>query len=97
MDKFVVLDEGDGPGTIKRVDDGDYLAYFKRSWVLKHNGTLIKDPKRFAYNYFPMSYSVSDNYTDGFIQNHRHYHVVCTLRRNVKQEARGRVLDWLEE
>jgi len=96
-DKFVVLDEGDGPGTIKRVDDGEYLAYFKRSWVLKNNGTLIKDPKRFAYNYFPMSYSVSDNYTDGFIQNHRHYHVVCTLRRNKKQPARGRILDWLEE
>ena len=40
---------------------------------------------------------IQDNYTDGFIQNKRHYDVVSTLRRNPKQAARGRILDWLEE
>ena len=60
MKKFVVLDEGDGPGHIRRVKDGEYLIYFKRSWVMKSNGTLTKEQsKKFKHNYFPMSYSVS--------------------------------------
>lgn len=96
--KLVILDEGDGSGHIQKVKNGNYLAYFKRSWVKKYNGTYYGKPSRFAHNYFPMSYSISDNYTDGLLRaTDRPYSIVSTLRRNPKQPARGRVLDWLEQ
>jgi hypothetical protein len=96
--KLVILDEGDGSGHIRQVKNGNYLAYFKRSWVNKENGTYSGKSSRFAHNYFPMSYSISDNYTDGLLRAiDRPYSIVSTLRRNPKQPARGRVLDWLEQ
>lgn len=92
--KLVVLDEGDGPGHVRHVKDGEYIAYFKRSWVRKVDGVFAHNPARYSHNYFPMAYSVSNNYTNGAILTTKRYHVVCTLRLNEKQPARRRVLGW---
>lgn len=37
--RLVVLDEGDHPGVWSGFKEGEYLSYFKRSWVQKKNGT----------------------------------------------------------
>jgi hypothetical protein len=60
----VVLDEGDGPGFFPPVGT-NFLAYFKRSWPMRKDGQLSKGapPKRHGRNYWPMAYSVSDDYT----------------------------------
>ena len=39
-----------------------YLAYFKRSWILRSDGKYKGVPRRFERNYLPMAYSVSDEY-----------------------------------
>lgn len=58
----VVLDEGDGPGFFPPVGT-NFLAYFKRSWPLRKDGKYAGPAKRHARNYWPMAYSVSDDYT----------------------------------
>jgi hypothetical protein len=70
--KLVVLDEGDGTGYFPPVKEGAYLAYFKRSWVAKKNGKYTGVPRRRAHNYFPMAYSMSDNYTTAILEPHDH-------------------------
>ena len=69
---MVVLDEGDGTGYFPPVKEGAYLAYFKRSWVAKKNGKYTGVPRRRAHNYFPMAYSMSDNYTTAILEPHDH-------------------------
>ena len=93
--RLVVLDEGDGPGHIRKVKSGEYLAYFKRSWVRKTDGAFASNPPRFKDRYFPMTYSVSNNYTSGVFDTMRTHDVVCTLRLNKKQPARARGLGWV--
>ena len=39
------------------------MAYFKRSWPLRKDGKYAGPAKRHARNYWPMAYSVSDDYT----------------------------------
>ena len=95
LDRLVVLDEGDGPGYIRKVRNGEYIAYFKRSWVRKTDGAFLSNPPRFRDRYFPMVYSVSNNYTSGVFDTVRTHDVVCTLRENKKQPARARVLSWV--
>lgn len=96
-DRLVVLDEGDGPGHIRKVKNGEYIAYFKRSWVRKSDGAFLANPIRFEDRYYPMTYSVSNNYTSGVFYTDRTHEIVCTLRKNVKQPARARILEWVAE
>lgn len=58
----MVLDEGDGAGFFPPVGT-NFLAYFKRSWPLRKDGKYAGPAKRHARNYWPMAYSVSDDYT----------------------------------
>ena len=42
--------------------EDSYLGYFKRSWVSKKDGAYTGTGKRYQRNYFPLAYSVADEY-----------------------------------
>ena len=96
--RLIILDEHDDPKP--KVKMNDYLAYFKRSYVLKKDGVvlgqLVNPPER----YFPFQYSMAAAYIPSRLEEERHRHldVVCTLRVGRGEfQARARVLQWTRQ
>ena len=107
-DRVIFIDENDSPGPHKDVYVGDFLAYFKRSWVNKDRRGLplrvSASKQHLASNaYFPMSYALADEYIDSKkinnIAGFRPVDVLCTLRSNSRNlnGGRERVLQWLQD
>mmetsp|Transcript_2284 Transcript_2284/g.2978 ORF Transcript_2284/g.2978 Transcript_2284/m.2978 type:complete len:471 (-) Transcript_2284:6-1418(-) len=107
--RLAVLEESDHPGNWNQVHKLDrVLAYMKRSWVDKRNGShhhhSIKKRSRDNQDtniltFLPLPYSVWDNYTLGLTLGlPRLYDIVCTVRTHaVVQPARTRIVQWLSE
>ena len=84
--KTVVLDEGDypqlfNPGDIPKV--GNFLLYFKRSYVQRTNGKF-KSYMNYArrIDVLPMTYTIADAYVRNMfnVLSKRDQELVCTLR-----------------
>jgi len=60
--RLVVLDEGDHHGFYPPVAKLPYLAYFKRSWIHKRDGTYLGPGKRLPRAFYPLPYAASDRY-----------------------------------
>jgi len=97
---LVVLDEGDGAGVYAKIAEHDYLVYLKRSWVTKKDGAYTGTGKRYARNYYPLAYSVSDSYFDASKTKDgadRTLDVLCSNRPTDKQPTRARVVRWVRD
>jgi hypothetical protein len=103
--KTIVLDEGDGPQLFE--PDGseeykktDWLLYFKRSYVRRHNGQF-KGYMGYVTNtnVLPMTYTVVEAYvkTAFNMMRDRNLDIVCTLRGSNGDPTRLRVRQWVEE
>jgi len=104
--KTVVLDEGDGPDLffIDGVPHGgikDWLLYFKRSFVRRHNGKFVGYmPYLLKHSgVLPMTYTIADAYVRPKFKffGGRPYEVVTTLRGHAHDPTRLRVRGWVEE
>lgn len=100
-ERVVFVDECDWQSPHPHVSP-PYLAYFKRSWVLKRDSVPtgpatnpITDVSM-RPNYFPTPYAIADQYLDPSlpeISGKRDLDVLCTLRDT--RGGRSRVLSWL--
>ena len=95
-DRVIIIDETDNHLPLPDVRDGDYLAYFKRSWIDKTTGRATMERQ----NYFPTPYAIADEYLNNEIPvaSHRPIDILCTLRGSrAKNGPRDRVSTWVKE
>eukprot|EP01035_Chromulina_nebulosa_P029351 gene29351-38887_t len=97
----VVLDEGDYPQLFSPEDGaGDFLLYFKRSFVRRSNG-IFHGYMNYLTNVrvLPMTYTIMEAYVrNSFMQaSERDQEILCTLRGSSHDPVRLRVRQWVKE
>jgi len=98
--KINCFDESDGSGANRNIAESTYLIYLKRSFVTKKDGLYTGQGRGYERNYFPMAYSVSDEYFDpqNFLSgSQRKLDIVCSNRPFDKQPTRSRIVYWVAD
>jgi len=98
--KTIILDEGDYQQLFEPGGAGQFLGYFKRSFVNRQNGKFLgymdylKNPL-----VLPMTYIIAEAYikTQFNLAASRDYELVCTLRGGAHDPTRLRVREWVEQ
>lgn len=98
--KTVVLDEGDWPSLFDAPGKGDWLLYFKRSYVSRGNG-IFKKYMDYIHKptVLPMTYPIAEAYVRNLfsLMKDRDIEITSTLRGSKADPCRMRVRQWVEE
>jgi hypothetical protein len=99
-EKTIILDEGDYPQLFEQPGPGEWLLYFKRSYVRRHDGAF-KGYMGYLDNpaVLPMTYPVAEAYVrpQFNMMRGRDLDIVCTLRGSASDPTRLRVRQWVDE
>lgn len=102
-ERLVVLDENDGPEIFDPDLKAWRLAYFKRSYVRRHDGAFKKfmgyvqlEGKEIV---FPMTYTIAEAYVRPNFKlfRSREIDLLCTLRGSKFDPTRLRIRQWVSE
>lgn len=109
MNRLIVIDEFDGHPLYFPKKSSDemvaeygndmkwYYMFFKRSFTSHRNGKFLDYPHLSKVDVYPISYAISETYTQETFNFDREIEIVCTLRGHKAESSRLRVQNWVTE
>jgi hypothetical protein len=74
-----------------------YYMFFKRSFTAHRNGKFLDYPHLNKLDVYPISYAISETYTQDIFSFDRDIEIVSTLRGHKAESSRLRVQNWVTE
>jgi hypothetical protein len=109
INRLIVIDEFDGhplyhpyPTSAEMIKEYGqdmkwYYMFFKRSFTSHRNGKFLDYPHLNKVDVYPISYAISETYTQDIFNFDRDIEFVCTLRGHKAESSRLRVQNWVTE